>query len=378
MKIGCNCVDRILILVGKMCKKLSVQEKVYSLADKFFRQRKYNETNYMDILRQTSPIPEGVSVVNREADWNRNEKYDVQIIIPAYNADKYLYDLTTSLCNQKTKYLWQAIIINDGSTDYTGCLLEKFKYDKRFNIVNSDNGGAAKARNIGLSLLESKYVMFLDADDYLEENAIELLLDAAIANNADVVEGGFYDCKNGKRLENKYSESKIVQYPTYELRGFPWGKVIKTELFEKIQFPNGYWYEDSIIQFLLYPMCNRAMIITDIVYNHRRNKQGASYMATGKAKSIDTCYIMKEMIDSAKKMNINLEDIYELTLNHIAFSGTRTAMLNKKVRLSVFQYFCNIVEENFKVLHTDTEKYKLIEKAIKERNFMLYECITRL
>lgn len=97
------------------------------------------------------------------------------IIIPVYNVEKYLCDCLDSVIRQ-TFSDWEAICVNDGSTDGSAVVLDGYvRKDNRIRVVNQPNGGLSAARNAGLRAAQGKYVLFLDSDDWLWENALDSL-----------------------------------------------------------------------------------------------------------------------------------------------------------------------------------------------------------
>ena len=121
-------------------------------------------------------------------------QYDLQIIIPAYNAEKFIKQCVESVLIQKSEYKIFVVIINDGSTDLTSIILDKIKNDNEFNeniqleIVNQSNKGFSGARNTGLKCLKGRYIMLLDSDDILPENTIKTMMDHAFKTNADNIQ----------------------------------------------------------------------------------------------------------------------------------------------------------------------------------------------
>lgn len=100
----------------------------------------------------------------------------LSVIIPVYNVEKTLERCINSVINQTYTNL-EIILVNDGSTDNSLQICEKFKYkDPRIKIVNKENGGLSSARNAGLDIMTGKYVAFLDSDDYIDESMYEDLL----------------------------------------------------------------------------------------------------------------------------------------------------------------------------------------------------------
>lgn len=111
----------------------------------------------------------------------------VSIIIPVYNAYIYLKDCTTSILRQPFKD-FEIILIDDGSSDGSSELCEELCHlDRRVKCIHTPNNGAAKARNIGLSLASGEYIWFVDADDLVEENALQTLVDEVTDRCVDCV-----------------------------------------------------------------------------------------------------------------------------------------------------------------------------------------------
>lgn len=174
---------------------------------------------------------------------------DISIIVPIYNAEKYIEKCIESLINQTKKEL-EFILVNDGSTDNTEELIKKYK-DKRIKYFKNKNQGIGKTRNFGIEKSNSKYIMFLDSDDYLDPKACELLYNKAVKENLDVVICDYIkligkdlnpviieDFKN-TTLKNKPSLIRKVNLS-------PWNKIYKSELIKKnnIKFIENLKYED--------------------------------------------------------------------------------------------------------------------------------------
>ncbi|MFZ8536570.1 glycosyltransferase family 2 protein [Klebsiella quasipneumoniae] len=100
---------------------------------------------------------------------------EVSVIIPVYNVEKYLSECIDSLLEQTFEEA-EFIFVNDGSTDLSANILEKYKeLDKRIIIINKNNGGVVTTRPVGLKSASGQYIMFLDSDDTLPPNAIETM-----------------------------------------------------------------------------------------------------------------------------------------------------------------------------------------------------------
>ena len=114
-------------------------------------------------------------------------KPKISIIIPIWNIEKYLRGCLNSVKNQ-TFQDWQAICVDDGSPDKSGEIAEEYaKQDSRFIVVHKENGGLSDARNVGMKYVKSKYVMFLDSDDFIHPQTMEIAYELAEKNKSDIV-----------------------------------------------------------------------------------------------------------------------------------------------------------------------------------------------
>ena len=140
----------------------------------------------------------------------------VSIIIPAYNAEKYIEQCIDSIISQTYKNI-EVIIVNDGSTDNTLAICEKYaKEDKRIKIVKKKNEGVSKARNDGIKIATGKYIMFIDSDDYIDDDYIEIMHKNIVEKKADLVVSNYTRDKNGVKekiyFDLKNNDDIIMNY----------------------------------------------------------------------------------------------------------------------------------------------------------------------
>lgn len=145
----------------------------------------------------------------------------VSIIIPVYNAEKYLARCLDSLVNQTLKDI-EIILVDDESPDGSRLICEEYgKKDNRIKTVSKKNGGAGKARNEGLKHATGKYIGFADSDDYMEPDMYRILWETAEKYNSELVMAGFWTVdgnmfsREGERVEKVYFE-KDTHFETPE------------------------------------------------------------------------------------------------------------------------------------------------------------------
>lgn len=175
---------------------------------------------------------------------------DISIIVPIYNAEKYLDKCIESLINQTKKEL-EFILINDGSTDNSEKIIKKYK-DKRIKYFKNENQGIGKTRNFGIEKATGKYIMFVDSDDYIDKNMAKLMFDKAFSNSLDMVVCDYYKVINNENIEEKlpsFKPTTLKNSPNLlcDINLSPWNKIYKTSLIKdnNIKFVENLKYEDA-------------------------------------------------------------------------------------------------------------------------------------
>ena len=115
----------------------------------------------------------------------------VSVIIPAYNIEDYIGRCLDSIISQTYKNL-EIIVVDDGSRDYTGEILDNYaKKDRRIKVIHKENGGVSSARNKGIEAAEGDYIGFIDGDDLIEPEMYKTLVDLLEEENADIAHCGY-------------------------------------------------------------------------------------------------------------------------------------------------------------------------------------------
>ena len=301
-----------------------------------------------------------------------DKKVDLHIIIPCYNAEKYISKCIESIVNAEHRYTYRVVVVDDGSTDSSGAIIDKFKSNPNVIIIHQENKGHSGSRNKGLEKIYGKYIMFVDADDYVDYENVEKLLDLAIQNDADIVEGAsttFRENGKVKRVE-KYPNGKVS---SRTMRGMPWGKIIRSELFENVIYPLNYWYEDSIFAQIIYPNANTALKSELNVYCYLDNSKGVTRTSRGKAKSIDSVWVTKKLLSERIERNMILtQDDYEYMLRQLKLTHNRTKNLNDNIKKAVFIVYADMVNQYFGAYKTQESKMYFLEKSVKEYDYGTY------
>lgn len=305
---------------------------------------------------------------------------DLQIIVPAYNAEAYLEECLQSILTQKTKYTYQIVLIDDGSTDTTPAIADRYALDERVLVIHQQNAGFSGARNTGLKNLFAKYIMFVDSDDALCPGSIDALLDAAFAGDYDIVEGGAYSVTaDTQKVFFSYPQNEALTTAVGKLHGQPWAKVFKADCFASIVFPEGYWFEDSILSFLIYPEKRRIGVVADIVYRYRLNPKGITATFKGRKKAVDTFWITEMLMDKRERLGLVNDSLFlEKLLRQFILNGQRMAALPENVQESAFILSAALLARSFPAHMLSSRQHPLLLRALLQRDWGLYRIYCKL
>ncbi|MEG0844245.1 MAG: glycosyltransferase family 2 protein [Romboutsia sp.] len=295
---------------------------------------------------------------------------DVSIIIPVYNMEKYLEECLESVFNQTYSNI-ELIIVNDGSTDKSKYIIEKYieKY-KNIIFIDQKNQGLSTARNNALKLATGKYVLFLDSDDFLDKECIELIYNKAIKTNSDVVIMGYtmvYSTKQNIEVDYKkyvnsnefYSGSFIANLMLEDIiEGYSCNKLIKIKNLRKnnLKFEPDKYIEDLYPIFKHIYNCDKITFVNKCLYNYRQREDSLSHSTNIKLIN-DYSHARKEVLSYVKdKKDLNRDSIFIFNYNSFR---TIISLLNKLNNKS------NNIYRTFY-----TRGYKIHEPSIKD----IYQC----
>lgn len=203
----------------------------------------------------------------------------VSIIVPIYNAEKYLDSCIQSVLRQ-TYTNWELILIDDGSTDKSGRIAEEYGFaDERITVFHQKNLGVSLARNQGIDEATGNYVVFLDADDELIEDCLAKTVNIAEETNADVVAGR--SCENQKLFQDRIiwtgAEALENSLKDHLFTYSACAKLIRREFIGKTRFtPDIRINEDSYFVFQLLCKQNVFVLTNDVIYFYRANSESSS------------------------------------------------------------------------------------------------------
>lgn len=241
----------------------------------------------------------------------------VSIIVPVYNVEKYIEKCVQSILKQTYKNI-EIVLVNDGSKDSSAVICDNLaKEDDRIVVIHKENGGLSDARNRGLNVCNGEYITFVDSDDYLEVDAIEILLLNAIKYDCQItcMKWNIVDCnykvkymqsENTKKISKFNSQEYIKGMCEKKLSESVCDKLFRAELFQERRFEKGRLNEDFLLlSRMLFE--DRTIVLVDYAgYNYYQRKGSITNSGFGKSlvDSVKNAFELKEM---SKGINPNLE-----------------------------------------------------------------------
>jgi len=312
-------------------------------------------------------------------------KIDASFIIPVYNSEKFLEKCLRSILDQETKYTYEVICVNDGSTDGSAEILNNLKETfAGLVIVEQQNQGIAGARNRGLKEANGRYVGFIDNDDCVTPHYVENLLTTAYRTEADMVQCSYKTEEDkGRVIQSVIRENRLLnvkQCSPSELSelvsGFIWSGLIRKSQFDKVRFPLHFWYEDMVTRMLLMRTCNYIALTGDALYYKCEHGANAAktLWKTGDIRSADQYWLAESFVRYANDVLGMKPDalVYQVLLKEWSYLlYGRTRRLPNDIRRAIFYLCASFV--NSMQLQTSDKSFQLVEESFRRGDFKLWQ-----
>lgn len=231
----------------------------------------------------------------------------VSIIVPAYNAEKYIGRCVDSLVRQECFEKLEILLINDGSTDHTGILMDN--YSKNYGNIKTfhlNNSGVSNARNYGIEKAQGEYIAFVDADDWVERTCYKSMYQAAWKENADIAAAGISIdddtgiialrvLTNKNKTINKREGIKKFLYGDIDVHVC--NKIFKTQVFRKYRFDSDIKIaEDRLFLFECLLIADRIVLLNQSYYHYYQNETSVMNQKISE-KNLDDIKVAKKILD---------------------------------------------------------------------------------
>lgn len=250
-----------------------------------------------------------------------DKKIKVSIVIPIYNAEKYLAECLESLIHQTLKEI-EIICVNNGSTDNSQKILEEYaEKDNRINILNNENNGPGAARNFGINAASGEYIGLCDSDDWVDLDFFEKLYNTAEKYNAELVCASMVRARKfHKKFRIKVDKEAVFSEVQEKLEAcnapkmcYVTNKIYKTKALKAtgITFREGCFFEDIDYTFKIIYLLEKVAVVPNVYYYYRFNPK--SIVKThNPQKERDKMFAYSEVCRFAKEHNIFLQERYKM------------------------------------------------------------------
>jgi len=294
----------------------------------------------------------------------------VSVIIPVYNVEKYLNKCIKSILEQTYSNL-EIIIINDGSTDNSLDIIKSnMVEDERIFLIDIENAGVSNARNLGLKKARGKYVVFVDSDDWVEKDYIDLLVHFTEKNSCQLAVSNFDNNEDDQNREINYDIKTITGkkelyhhlLSVYNFSGFLWNKIFIMDIIKKnkISFNNKlHINEDLVFLCDYFQYCDRAIFINKRLYNYIIRKNSA-LRSKFSYKQISKIHAMEKVINYYAKYDNDKLNILYYEYVIAAYKTLYILKINNVQNDKMILKCKKIIFENYKfTLKNVSFKYKI-------------------
>lgn len=309
----------------------------------------------------------------------------VSIIIPVYNSEKYIARCIESIINQSYKNI-EIICIDDGSSDNSIYILNKYKNkDRRITIYSQENKGPSVARNIGLDKATGEYILFIDADDYVNKDMIRIMVQSintkldtiVFCDNSELWNDKIDERKLFKDKNNGISKMDVIKEISSGNAGLVCAKLFTRKIVENnnIRFDSNIsMCEDQLFFLNVAKKCNTFIHIPKSLYFYDRRNENSITIKYHQNALENQLYVLKEIEKILYKCNLNNKDI-KLILNNRYINAIHYSIINEvldtklsNVKEKIQNVKKIVLNEKLKQVISDIIPNTIIEKIIS-RNF---------
>ena len=279
-----------------------------------------------------------------------NKDIFISIIVPVYNVEKYLRECLDSISQLKA-VTWEAILVDDGSTDTSGQICDEYaKQDSRFRVIHQKNTGVSAARNAGLDAAKGDWIWFVDSDDSI--NPDFEISNPEVLNDADYVlfdMRKFHDGEELKSLEHQKGILKctdlskndfLCKYQcNHHQRLFYKKTWVMIDHHQRLAFSLGTRVgEDLEFQYKYLTRCQRPARLDAVLYNYRLREGSATQDDSYRRKNVeDLPIVLQHLLEWCKQENVKPEPWLDMRIQQMFQNLLYSASLVKEVEMKVLQ-----------------------------------------
>lgn len=316
----------------------------------------------------------------------------ISIIVPAYNAEKYIKACLDSIIIQ-TYSNFEVIVINDGSIDQTEEILKSYQSNPKFRIYSQKNGGLSAARNQGLKLAKGELVCFIDSDDSVKSDYLEKLVAPFIDGaDVDITVCGYQEKFEKSEINHVLKPQKISGYQAtkdllikqQDFDVLAWNKLYRKKLFidHHIEYPVGQIHEDNLTTYKLFSHAQKVVYISDILYIYQRTHSEITKNLYSEEKTLKRLQVKEQMAIEAGQylQDPDLKRSAEVALL-LAYFAFLDHAINRRIEKSYYQVYLEKIRKIASIQLKNpflTKKLRFYLKLIHSPRGILYQIFRKI
>lgn len=275
----------------------------------------------------------------------------ISVVVPIYNVELYLERCVKSLLAQTYTNI-EIILVDDGSKDSSGVIADELgKIDNRIRVFHKDNGGLSDARNYGAKHARGEYISFVDSDDFVDEEFLEVLYNTMLSTNTKISSVGykmFWDLQEIKKDTREFSaqvfegEQAIERlYSNDGYGNYAWNKLYRKELFESIQYPFGRKMEDMGTTYLLIEKSEKISFVSRELYFYFQRENSILHVPDIQLRTdkYDMCYERYKYVkERYPNMEVNYLQYFNVAVDSYCYLSAPDRELLKREIANIWKY----------------------------------------
>ncbi|MDD1401143.1 glycosyltransferase family 2 protein [Limosilactobacillus reuteri] len=231
----------------------------------------------------------------------------ISVVVPIYNVKNYLNKCIDSLLKQDIEENFEIILVDDGSTDGSDVIVDKYaeNHSDKIVAIHKKNSGLSDARNVGIDKAKGQWIAFVDSDDYVSERYLSELYSNAKLTHADLIACSYYNVdENNNVVSVKTHKSEVMNKKKFwqdiyinnvesSIYTVAWNKLYAKKIFNNLRYRSGIKNEDDDIIYSIIHVTDKISFISSKLYYYRKRKGS-----------------IMDQLSSSRTINTNLLDIY--------------------------------------------------------------------
>lgn len=321
------------------------------------------EKSFDDLRAMLSKVRDRPSDVFPLISYNEFRSVDLSVIIPVYNVEAYLEQCLDALFSEEARITFEVVAIDDGSTDSSGDILDTYaRLHDNLRVFHFANSGVAAARNRGIELSRGKWLSFVDPDDIMP------IRDLNRALNAVVDAGAEYAVVSYKTIDDSGLSIGEAREILKSDLSVAWGAIYKSEVWKTLRFPEGCWYEDTIISYLVWPLFS-GMSFPGSTYQYRQRSGSIVSTTKGNPKGLDFFWLTETVIEEGVVRGVSIDVLATLTLKRMGPTMLFCSEVLDGDQMKALFLLCSEIIDRFEPICRDKGHWQNLETALRSRDY---------